>query len=73
MGENEFIVDRIEGNIVVVENNNSIIQINRIYINGEVKEGDVLVKSNEVYEVDYNKTNLRKEKINAMIKGLWKE
>lgn len=73
MGENEFIVDRIEGNIVVVEDNNSIIQINRIYINGEVKEGDVLVKLNEVYEVDYNKTNLRKEKINAMIKGLWKE
>lgn len=73
MGENEFIVDRIEGNIVVVEDNNSIIQINRIYINGEVKEGDVLVKLNGVYEVDYNKTNLRKEKINAMIKGLWKE
>lgn len=73
MGEKEFIVDRIEGNIVIVENNNSIIQINRIYINGEVKEGDILVKSNGIYEVDYNKTNLRKEKINSMMKEIWKK
>lgn len=73
MDKNEFIVDRIEGNIVVIEYGNSIIEVNIDYIKGIVKEGDILIKRDEFYEVNPIKTNLRKDKINSIMKGMWEE
>lgn len=73
MDKNEFIVDRIEEEILIVEYNKSVIEININLIKGIVKEGDVLVKLDKFYEVDHIKTNLRKDRINSMMKGIWKE
>jgi Protein of unknown function (DUF3006) len=68
----EYIVDRIEGNIVVLEIDNALININKDSIIGDVKEGDILIDKENIYEIDIEKTKLRKEKINNMMKELWK-
>lgn len=71
MDINEFIVDRIEDEILVVEYNESIIEINMDLIKGKVKEGDILVKKDGFYEIDHIKTSLRKNRINSIMKGIW--
>ena len=73
MGENEFIIDRIENYIVVLEQERNMIEINIDLIQGPFNEGDVLIKNERFYEVDHEKTNLRKEKINSIMKGIWEE
>lgn len=73
MDINELIIDRIEGKIVIVEYNESIIELNSDLIKGNFKEGDILVKKDEFYEVDHIKTNLRKDRINSIMKGIWEE
>ena len=73
MDINEFIIDRIEGKIVIVEYDESIIELDIDLIKGNFKEGDILVKKDEFYEVDHIKTNLRKDRINSIMKGIWEE
>ena len=73
MDINEFIIDRIEDKIVIVEYNESIIELDIDLIKGNFKEGDILVKKDEFYEVDHIKTNLRKDRINSIMKGIWEE
>lgn len=67
-----FIVDRIEGNIAVCEGADSKIvevQINRIV--GSVKEGDVLTVNNDKYIVNTEETEKRKKHIEELMKGMW--
>lgn len=73
MDINEFIIDRIEDKIVIVEYNESIIELSIDLIKGNFKEGDILVKKDGFYEVDHIKTNLRKDRINSIMKGIWEE
>lgn len=73
MEKGEYIVDRLEGDYVIVEIENSdLINVNKNDIIGEVKEGDILKKKDNIYYIDKEKTVLRKNKINDMMKGLWK-
>ena len=73
MGKNEFIIDRIEEDIVVIESNSKIREIDRNLIQGPFNEGDVLIKTESHYKVDHEKTRLRKENINCIMKGIWEE
>ena len=74
MNENNFIVDRIEGDKIVLENNNEeIIVIDKQEINTLPKEGDILVKIDKKYIIDSEATEKRKNKIRDMMKGLWVE
>ena len=68
----KFIVDRIEGNIVVCEDNNSnIIHVHIDNILGVVKEGDVLTVDNDKYMVNKEETEKRKKHIQELMKGMW--
>lgn len=72
MNENSFIVDRIEENIVVLENSNGdIINIDLRYIDEIPSEGDVLVKVDNVYKIDKVATLKRKNHISKLMKGMW--
>jgi non-homologous end joining protein Ku len=72
MNENSFIVDRIEENIVVLENSNGdIINIDLRYIDEIPSEGDVLVKVDNVYKIDKEATLKRKSHISKLMKGMW--
>lgn len=74
MDKREYIVDRIENYYVILETeSNDLINIEKSDIIGSVKEGDILIKKDGLYFIDYEATNLRREKINKMMKGLWEE
>lgn len=71
--QEEYIVDRIEGEIAVVEGKD--LKVENILlknIKGDPKEGDVLIKDGLNFIVDREATNKRKEKINQMIRNMWK-
>jgi hypothetical protein len=70
----EYIVDRFEGDYAILETENStLINVNKNDIIGEVKEGDILVKKNNNYYIDKEKTEARKKEVNDIMKGLWEE
>lgn len=74
MEKREYIVDRIESNYVILEiENDKLINIKKSDIIGTVKEGDILFKKDNFYFIDEEATRIRREKINAMMKGLWEE
>ena len=70
----EYIVDRFEEDYAILETESStLINVNKNDIIGEVKEGDILVKKNNNYYIDKEKTDARKMKVNDIMKGLWQE
>ena len=67
-----YIVDRIEEDIVVIEDiNKNIININKSKICGDVNEGDCLIKKEEIFFIDIEETKKRKAKISDLMKGMW--
>lgn len=60
-----YTVDRIEGNIVILENrnNNKIIEVELNKLPKSIKEGDILTRSNNEYIIEKNKTNSTKNNI----------
>lgn len=72
--EEIYIVDRIEGDYIVVEDNkNNIININKNEFSEIINEGDIIIKIDNKYILDNNKTKDRKENINKIIRNLWEE
>lgn len=72
MDGNSFIVDRIEDNIVVLEQSNGeIINIDLSCIDEIPSEGDVLVKIDNIYRIDKEATLKRKNHISKLMKGMW--
>ena len=70
----KYIIDRIEGNIVVCENqetkkmeNFKIEQFPKV-----IKDGDIVVLKDEKFEKDESETKNQKEKINELMKKLMK-
>ena len=75
MKESQFIVDRIEGRSLVLQNKNAeIIIIDRTSVDNEVNEGDVLIKIDKnKYIVSKEETKERNIKIDNLTKGMWKD
>ena len=68
----KFIVNRIENNFVVLEDyKREIILIDINLFNKKPKVGDIVIKYNNLFYVDYNYTREREEKINSLMKGMW--
>lgn len=74
MQEKVFIIDRVEGNSVVLEDcYGELITIDKRLIEGETKEGNVLINKDGLFTVDIEATIGRRNKINALMKGMWEE
>ena len=72
MGKEFFVVDRIEGEAIVLESyNGEIIVIEKQRINRLPNEGDVLIKDDYFFFIDEDETIKRKEKIKNITKGIW--
>ena len=71
----ELIVDRIEEELIVVceDLQGNMINVDRMQIEGQVKEGDILILKGEKYQVDEASTEKRKREIEALVKGMWVE
>ncbi len=67
-------VDRIEGNIVVCEDeDNNIIKISLLNLPKDVKEGNVLIVYDDgKVELDYETEKVRKEKMISLQNNLFK-
>lgn len=66
-----LIIERFEGNIAVIENNDSRLEIRRDLLPDNAREGDVLVKDGKFYKIDTERTKKRREKILKLQNGLW--
>ena len=68
----KFIVNRIENNFVVLEDyKREIILIDINLFNKKPKDGDIVIKYNKLFYINYNYTREREEKINSLMKGMW--
>lgn len=69
----EFSVDRIEENIIVLENreNGEIINIEKSKLSFKVQEGDILQYVNGRYILDKEKTKDETEIIKGLMDDLW--
>lgn len=75
MKESQFIVDRIEGRSLVLQNRNAeIIIIDKTNVDNDVNEGDVLIKVDKnKYIVSKDETKGRKTEIDNLMKGMWED
>ncbi len=75
MEKKKFIVDRIEGNSIVLEDEKqSIILIDINLFDTKPSEGDVVVEIDDnSFKVNEDATKERKSNINALMKGMWEE
>ena len=64
MGDIMYTVDRIENNKVVLEdeNKNMIIQ-DKILFPENIKDGDIVYKDGNIYKIDKDKTNKKRNEI----------
>ncbi|WP_238916638.1 DUF3006 domain-containing protein [Clostridium sp. YIM B02555] len=70
----KYIIDRVEGTFAIVENEAGEMQeISLKNIKGEFKEGDILVKVNEYFEIDVISTLKRKSQIKSDMEDMWRE
>lgn len=61
-----YIIDRIEGDVAVVECEDNHLNVLVSDINGEPKEGDCLVKLENRFSVDIARTKARRAEIIAL-------
>lgn len=75
MGKKKFIVDRIEGNSIVLEDEKQgIILIDINLFDTKPSEGDVVVEIDDnSFKVNEDATKEGKSNINALMKGMWEE
>ena len=75
MGKKKFIVDRIEGNSIVLEDEKQgIILIDINLFDTKPSEGYVVVEIDDnSFKVNEDATKERKSNINALMKGMWEE
>ena len=66
-----LIVEKIEGNIVTIEDDDNHFNINKTDISTDVKEGDIILFSNSEYTVDKGATDARRKKIIEMQKKIF--
>ncbi len=73
--DKELIVDRIEEELIVVceDSQGNIVNIDRMQIEGQIKEGDILVLKGDKYQVDEASTMKRRREIEDLVKGMWVE
>ena len=69
----KVIIDRFEGRMAVCEKEDrTMIDIKRVDIPAEAKEGDVLKISDNKITIDVEETTKRKAEIEELTKDLWK-
>lgn len=66
-----MIVDRIEGNIVVIEDNDSFFRADISLFDGKIREGDIIREKEGRYFADKNETEKRRKEIIRLQDSLW--
>lgn len=68
----KFIIDRFEGSFAVCEDEDGRMQnIARNLISGNPKEGDIIEKQGELYNINPEETEKRKKEVEELMKDMW--
>lgn len=68
----KYILDRVEENYAILESENGkMIEINIDNIDGNSREGDILIKEGDKFIVSELLTKERKDKIKDMMNDIW--
>lgn len=67
-----LIIDRFEGDFAIVETDeDTFMQIPKAALPQDAKEGDIIIKVDDEYIIDYENTKKRRQKIIDMQNSLW--
>lgn len=66
-----LIIDRFEGDYAILEDNNKHYEIKKTELPINCKEGDVITTKDGIYIIDVEQTNLRRQAIINLQRGLW--
>lgn len=66
-----MIIDRIEGNTVVIEEGDRHFDADISLFDGDIREGDVIIEKDGRYFSDSNATQKRREDIIKLQDSLW--
>ena len=72
-GDQMLIIDRIEDGVAVIENGEERLEIPAEALPNGAVAGDVLTKTEDGYTVDRETTDLRRGRMNAAAKKIFKE
>ncbi|MDR4173958.1 DUF3006 domain-containing protein [Bacillus nitratireducens] len=65
------IIDRFEGELAVIEINNSTIDVPKAKLPSAAKEGDVLIIEDDTYTIDKNETDKRRREVQDLMDKLF--
>ncbi|EJS46364.1 DUF3006 domain-containing protein [Bacillus nitratireducens] len=65
------IIDRFEGELAVIEINNSTIDVPKSKLPSAAKEGDVLIIEDDTYTIDKNETDKRRREVQDLMDKLF--
>ncbi len=65
-----IIIDRFEGEYAVLETDGGMVDVNRLLLPENAREGDVLIHENGIYAIDAAATQERRERMRAMLNKL---
>lgn len=69
----KYIIDRFEGEYAICQDENrKMVNIEKVRIPAEAKEGYVLIQQGDRFIIDIDETNRRKQKIQRLMDELWK-
>ena len=68
-----LIIDRFEGDIAVIENGDEMIDIPRLLLPENAKEGDVIIQSGGGYIVDSGSAEKRRQEMLDLQDSLWEQ
>ena len=66
-----LIIERFEENTAVVEDGDKHFEVSRDDLPANAREGDVLKRVGEIYEIDKEKTESRRKEILKLQNSLW--
>lgn len=66
-----MIIDRIEGQTVVIEDGDKLFNADISLFDGDIREGDVIVEKGGRYFADSDATQKRREEIIKLQNSLW--
>ncbi len=66
-----LVLDRFEEGFAVCEYNGEYICVPTSMLSPDVKEGDVLRLNGDIYEIDVEMTNIKREKNSYLLDSLW--
>lgn len=70
----KYVIDRFEGHFAVCEDEKGkMVNIEIVKLPKDVREGDVVFEDKEVFRVDREETESRKNRIKKLTDDLWEE